>query len=302
MWEKIKEKIIELMLTTTAHGFPNIIRAKRKILKLIWTIFVILFSTLCVVLIVQNILQYYEFPVTTKVDYPIVNHANFPSVAVCNSNPFVTKFAVDTIFAEVFAQVNITLNDQNKTKLEMLNEMLIQDNGLRTEILTNVYNFNESLKKRANFPINEILISCKYEGVDCSWQNFDWFWSYNYGNCYVFNSINVNASNLKIRSPGFTNSLTLELFGGFEELMPVFDVSQGFVVMVYDRRQDTNFNDNFKFIMARIGTETDVALNRLFVKKLPKPYSECDFDLSTVTIDSFQSPFFKVSFHFNYYN
>lgn len=293
MLVRVKEKLIELIQTTTAHGIPNIIRTKRKFLKFLWASFVIIFSTMCVILIVQNIVQYYEFPVTTKVDYPFVNHVNFPSVAVCNSNPFVTQFAIEEIFSQLGTEAHLQLKE-NKTKLDILNEMLIQNNSLRNQILTNAYSLNETFKKMANFPFKDVLISCKFEGVECSWENFDWFWSYNYGNCYVFNSININASSLEIRSAGFTNSLTLELFGGFEDLMPIFDVSQGFVVMVYERRQNTDFSDNFKLIMARIGTETNVAINRLLVRKLPKPYSGCDFDSSTSTINSFDSPLYKV--------
>jgi len=45
--KKIKEAAKEFCLVTTAHGFGNIIRADLILVKLVWSIIVILSSTYC---------------------------------------------------------------------------------------------------------------------------------------------------------------------------------------------------------------------------------------------------------------
>lgn len=63
--------------------------------------------------------------------------------------------------------------------------------------------------------------------------------------------------------------------------------------MIYSKNEDQNYSDNFKTISVRYGTETMIAMNRLFIEKLPKPYSTCDFNFGDVNIDSFESELYK---------
>jgi hypothetical protein len=37
------------------------------------------------------------------------------------------------------------------------------------------------------FYLSQMLISCEYQGVACSENDFFWFHDHNYGNCYRFN-------------------------------------------------------------------------------------------------------------------
>lgn len=289
-WDKVKEKIFALCSDSTAHGINNICRTKRDSFKLVWLFFLTISAIICMLLIVRNILDYLKYPVTTKINHPTVNEAEFPSVAVCNSNPFLTKFSVQKLID------HLNVYEKNSSGLLLLNEMLISNHTIRNQMLNNAYNMNETFQKLASFPLNEVLISCMFKEETCTDSDFEWFWSYSYGNCFVINSINRNFSHLKVHSSGKSSALELELFSGFESLVPVFEVSQGFVVMVFDKKQDLRFNTNFEFTLAGIGAETNIAMNRVKVKKLPKPYSNCDFDIKTSSIDTFESPYYKVMF------
>ena len=293
-WDKVKGKLFVLCSDSSAHGISNIFRTKRRSFKFIWLVFLMIFTVICLLLIIRNIIDYSKYPITTKVNYPTINEAEFPSIAICNSNPFITGHSIQRLFH----QMNIYnfSNDRNQSKLSILNEMLISNNTLRSQILRYAYNMNDTLKKLASFPLNEILISCKFKHHVCNHSDFDWFWSYTYGNCFVINSIKKKFSNLNVQLSGPINALELEIFSGFENLIPVFDVSQGFVVMVFNKNQGLEFNSNFRFTLARVGAETNIAMNRIKVKKLPRPYSRCDFDIRTSSIDTFESSFYKVTF------
>ena len=41
--------------------------------------------------------------------------------------------------------------------------------------------------KRNGFQLEEMLISCQYDLSPCSVSDFEWFYNFDYGNCYRFN-------------------------------------------------------------------------------------------------------------------
>ena len=47
---------------------------------------------------------------------------------------------------------------------------------------------NDTEKKKLGYPFEDMLIDCKFEANTCSASEFEWYYDYNYGNCYRFNS------------------------------------------------------------------------------------------------------------------
>lgn len=101
---------------------------------------------------------------------------------------------------------------------------------------------------------------------------------------------------MKARSSGLSDAITLELFTGYENYIPVFDKSHGLEVMIFSKRADPFYSDNFKTISAKFNTETSFALSRLSIEKLAKPYSSCDFNSDHADVNSFESPLYKSIF------
>ena len=85
--------------------------------------------------------------------------------------------------------------------------------GLKTSIYSN-NSLGESFMKNISFSLDDMLISCYYEGDKCDSSYFTQFTTYDRGNCYIFNT---NASNIKIsKQSGSFFGLQLELFAGFD--------------------------------------------------------------------------------------
>jgi hypothetical protein len=42
--------------------------------------------------------------------------------------------------------------------------------------------------KSLGYCLESMLISCTYNRILCTVDDFEWFYSYQYGNCYTFNS------------------------------------------------------------------------------------------------------------------
>ena len=50
-------------------------------------------------------------------------------------------------------------------------------------------NFTEQQRKSLSWDLAQVLTSCTFNGVKCDVQNdFEWYFSVDYGNCYRFNS------------------------------------------------------------------------------------------------------------------
>ncbi|CAF0787496.1 unnamed protein product [Brachionus calyciflorus] len=77
-----------------------------------------------------------------------------------------------------------------------------------------------------------MLISCKYQSINWTHENFTSFYDYNFGNCYTFNS-DLNQPKESVRS-GPIKDLRLKLYAGNIETEQQFTYSSGFRVIIHN--------------------------------------------------------------------
>lgn len=90
-----------------------------------------------------------------------------------------------------------------------------------------------------------------------------------FGNCYVFSS---NYMSLK---SGAVNSLQLELFLPTPTSEYTYSESLGAHVTVYNKSERPFNPDQFEGIDVSAGTKTNIAIQRVFKRLLPQPFSGC---------------------------
>ena len=97
-WRKIKTRISHQLLSSTAHGLPNILRTKQIFIKLIWFIF-IFFST-CVgsYFVIDNIIDYLKYKTTTTISIVNENSVEFPTISFCG-HPAINTSLEETIMS-----------------------------------------------------------------------------------------------------------------------------------------------------------------------------------------------------------
>ena len=96
--KKLKKELIDLGLTSTFHGIPNIARYFKQesiFLTLVWSITFILALLLFLVSTGLKISQFFRFEVTTSIE--IVHEAPmlFPTVTICNLNGKKNQYSID---------------------------------------------------------------------------------------------------------------------------------------------------------------------------------------------------------------
>ncbi len=130
--------------------------------------------------------------------------AEFPSVLICDSNPFTTlesQFLLDQMMNLITFNKRDYIGYNNTgiglDKLGFYNyyfpqkELLLSiDLNQFASTLAFEPTFTNLQRKSLGWNLSEVLINCKFNGFDCDIsKDFEWYHSFQYGNCYHFNTL-----------------------------------------------------------------------------------------------------------------
>ena len=183
-----KEKLFD----STIHGCGMYFRSETWILKMMWILFGLGSLVYLIYLVTSLLIEYHRFEVTVANDRYQELPARFPAVTICNINSYDEEFSYAYILnkttdAACFKFTNgdsfsncLKSNDTNSAIdkfLEKMQRLIANDKSLKAIDLT-TYGYDLS---------THMMISCNFNGIQCSASDFKQFWSHNYGNCYTFN-------------------------------------------------------------------------------------------------------------------
>ena len=260
---RLKEKFVQLAANSTSHGYPNLFRTNSWLVRLTWSILLIVFMTLCILMIKGLIQDYKQYDVVTETrDYPEAPIL-FPTLTICNVNPFTSHNA------------SIYIENHKTSRLNSLDDLFkANDRALYTAM-----GLSDEQKIKFGYKIEDILIFCKFNGKKCSANDFKWYYMYDYGNCYQFNSLNsLGEDNLtKTYKPGSKNGLYLELYASESEYMNSVKPEIGLIVFInhFDVRPGSNGG-----ISLTPGTLSNIAVRKQIKQMSASPFSTC-VELST---------------------
>ena len=86
---------------STSHCFSKVARSKGFTCTFIWFIVAIVAASCCSFMIFDFLTEYLTYPVTTKIRYIPQKSADLPTVGICNSNPYVTEYAVNFLIDSI---------------------------------------------------------------------------------------------------------------------------------------------------------------------------------------------------------
>jgi len=301
---RIKSLIKETLYNSTAQAIITIIETRNIPLKCFLFICVILSSGLCSYLIIELIMGYLTFDVSTKYRTYYENPALFPKVTICNVNPFTTQYAMEFL-KKVNMEINPYVDIFNQDQMNKL------DFSFKYYLISNIFDaatykmnkLNETEKKKLSHSFEEILVpfSCYFNLKTCSTDDFVWHFDPWFGNCWIFNSgynRTVHRVPLKMSSfPGDSYGLKMSLYVNFFEnltsinSLPSFGGGLGALIRIDNSSYKTNY-----IIMDGIrlpgGDSTSVSVMRSFKSFYPQPYSNCLID--NLTKVKFQSDLFDL--------
>ncbi len=81
--------------SSSIHAIPNIAKTNKIGLKLMWLTLLFSFGCFSFILVIQEVLDYFEYPTTTKIKYVNENQVEIPAFGICNNNPFATNYSIN---------------------------------------------------------------------------------------------------------------------------------------------------------------------------------------------------------------
>jgi hypothetical protein len=241
--EAINLLLKEVLYNSFSQAILKLLQTPHVILKVILFLFVLITFGITSYLVIESIMDYFSYEVSTTSRSFYENSTPFPKVIFCNVNQFATKYAYS------LTQANIS-----------------DGNGL-----------TDSLKKKLGHNLDDILVECWFNAKQCDLNDFVWSFDAKYGNCYAF-----YANNRSIM-PGFEFGLQLTIYVNiYERLLNLTTLKSppppilGAVFRIENSSylSYTAPND----ILISPGFQTNIVVKREFNSILPKPYSDCEYD------------------------
>ena len=261
---QLSDEIRKKTKQSKLEGFPKIVFAKTTCIRLVWTLVYTVFTCLCVFLICDSIREYLRFHVTSTTRVINEQHSVFPTLTICQVNPFSTNDA-----ALMMLQAD---NATNMIKLE-----------LHTKNTTGYY-ITDALKKSMSNDLDAILVECLIGQRRCSSSDFQWFWHPSMYNCYRFNARKEHL--LKANIAGFINfRFEATLYAGLSDhwsRLVGTSGARGFFLLLHNITEYP-FNDTPSPIVINPGFGLYASVERTFYRQYnawPYSYSECHVDLN----------------------
>jgi hypothetical protein len=285
-WKNHKLKIFlnitkEVLLNSTSHGLPNILRNESIIIKIVWTVFLVASTSLCSYLCIQNILAYYNYDVTTKTRRVYESPTLFPTIAICTKQTYSTDFGLEFLkkviqkykYDDVF---NDTVYDNQKYDVPILNFYSV--NLLATAKIDSLdKHITDEQRKMFQYKLEDILIDCTFNYLPdyCEIENFYWKYDNAFSNCYYINHDKSNSEAFKYaKFSGDGYGLKFTLFMGIKDELKRINPNKGITLLI--KNNSNQFESTT--IELQPGVDTKIAIDRYFSTQLPKPYSNCDID------------------------
>lgn len=276
----------------TIHGFQHIFRSSIPLVRIMWTLLFSASIGLCIYVISMHVIHFLNYDVVTKIRVVEKDSLPFPAITICNINPFVTDTGIKFI-QNILGANNLTDIDQlellNISNLKLDSYLFLNYNFIRLLGTTSLKSLPDHFKKQMAVPLEKMIISCLYNAQPCDPNDWSWFFDSQFGNCYQFNS---NMSNLKQSyQTGKHNGLMLELFVGVPDNLTSLSLSNGAHIYINDNQVKPLIGEGNDVAS---GFYANIVLERISNIQKPYPYSDCVENL--VSIDSFDSDYYRKVF------
>ena len=235
---EMKKEFVKWSLLTKYDGYSKIFQTNAIWVKILWTLLFLIFSGLTALLVIKNITDYLKYEVTSIIEVKIEKPSDFPTITICNNNPFTSiqaKYLMDNIS---FAYFNATI--ENMTYNQSFDYYSNISELTKMFVSSPLYSQTE----RENLEHKSILDLKGYQfnDEDCLKSPNKYtrkYFSYVYGNCFQFNSgltdTNSPVNLLKQIVEGSQYGLTVKLGPIFDRNKYFSSLSDGLVAFIHNQ-------------------------------------------------------------------
>ena len=274
--ERIRKIFIEWSLMSTSHCYPKIFQYENIYAKIIWAVFFLGFAALTFCFLIFGLLDYFEFEVVSKIRVYNEKVLVYPTITICDSNSFTTK-AAEHLLNDVVIQNKTYLDEikfeKYKSKSKAIDYVMFKLQRYISYGMNKMYYLSDAEKQSMGISLQNILHTCYFNLVPCNASDFNWFYSYMYGNCFQFNSGKDGTQPLKeTRLGGYKYGLQLFIRNLTNSNKHPNYVATGLRVFVHN---GSYFSSSAQEILVEKGKQTSISIRKTITYREPWPYSEC---------------------------
>ena len=278
-----KNLIKETLYNSTAQAIIKILVTKNVSLKLFILFYLVLATGLSSYLIIESTLSYLNYQVYTTSTLIHEMPSQFPTITICNRLQFTTEKSFEflkEINKEISPDISIFDSSNN---LRYFEKRILADN-IRKAALAKMkeqtyLNFSQNELSHLR---DDMLISCTFNGKNCTQDDLIPKFDLRFGNCFVFNSgKNSKGENIELKSSylgGSDYGLRMVFYVNYHENVTIINSlgAQGARITI----DNSSYlrDDSINGFRISPGEETDIQIEREFKKSLPRPYSPCEVD------------------------
>lgn len=83
--QKIKSSVLDIILSSTFHGYPSVFRTKRWLFKIVWLLLSLTFTAFCVYFSTKNFIDYLDYSFVTSISEVYEPQSQFPTISFCRT-------------------------------------------------------------------------------------------------------------------------------------------------------------------------------------------------------------------------
>ncbi|GFY37025.1 FMRFamide-activated amiloride-sensitive sodium channel [Trichonephila inaurata madagascariensis] len=251
--------------------------------KVFWAFILIGGLVGCCSQVYRYLSAYYEYPVVINIDSKNLFRQKFPGVTVCNLNN-IRRDYYDCVLRKLdrdsCSSSTVPVPESLREAVTWDTPFCFEENDdttLSEEFLERIQfqSLYLSLDNTSRFHYGhqseDFIISCSFNGEECSHSDFSLYLDDMYGNCFTFNKANSSKPPLKTSFVGPNSGLMLELDVKSDEYIWLTK-SVGARVVIHDPYQKPTPQD--QGINVSPGFETTLGLSKVVMKRLPYPYKD----------------------------
>ena len=267
-------KLKDWSVSLGAHGIPRLFKTKSKSIKLMWSIFISISISYCLLNLYRLSKVYKSFDYTSQSEVITEIPTLFPTITICDINPFTTIESMNFI-EEIFqSEFNFSIKTSMPAK-DFLAKLATANKKARFVSLLPEFG-DDSKRKSLGFSLNDSLVECIFNEKMCDETDFIWFYSIENGNCYSFNSgfdRNARNANLKTSSKaGLSNGLRLKFFLKDSKNSYTSIFENGLRIFISNNSIDPMSTEG---IGVSPSCNTNIVVKKSFFQRITEPYSDC---------------------------
>ena len=179
---------------STLDGLAKFLAAHRRVLKLFWAVVLLTLLGSCAFVLIHAILDYFAYEIVTTITVRNEMPAQMPTVILCDSNSLMTLHGV-CFASSIYKAYNISISNNylNYRYYQSSYPRMINNKGNillpRTMAMSASRDpsLSDAIRQSLGLSFTDMLISCSFNSVECTANDFLWQYDTYFGNCFKFN-------------------------------------------------------------------------------------------------------------------